>query len=70
MTVDTITLASGRKMPLRGFGLWKVPADKATDIVYNVSKTFCDHVKSGLRREKGYASRRCCTSIEQYAEIQ
>lgn len=36
MTVDTVTLASGHKMPLVGFGLWKVPADKAADIVYNV----------------------------------
>jgi hypothetical protein len=37
MTVKTVTLASGHKMPLVGFGLWKVPADKAADIVYNVS---------------------------------
>lgn len=36
--MDTVTLASGRKMPLVGFGLWKVPADKAADIVYNVSR--------------------------------
>lgn len=34
---DTIMLASGHQMPLVGFGLWKVPADKAADIVYNVS---------------------------------
>lgn len=39
MTNSTVTLASGHKMPLVGFGLWKVPADKAADIVYNVSKT-------------------------------
>jgi len=38
MTVDTVTLASGHKMPLVGFGLWKVPADKASDIVYNAIK--------------------------------
>lgn len=37
MAVDTVTLASGHKMPLVGFGLWKVPGDKAADIVYNVS---------------------------------
>ena len=36
MTSTTVTLASGQKMPLVGFGLWKVPADKASDIVYNV----------------------------------
>jgi len=38
MTVQTVTLASGHKMPLVGFGLWKVPADKAADIVYNAIK--------------------------------
>ncbi|EXJ95890.1 hypothetical protein A1O1_01015 [Capronia coronata CBS 617.96] len=37
-SVDTVTLASGHKMPLVGFGLWKVPADKAADIVYNAIK--------------------------------
>ncbi|KAJ9623851.1 hypothetical protein H2204_011037 [Knufia peltigerae] len=31
-------LASGHQMPLVGFGLWKVPADKAADIVYNAIK--------------------------------
>lgn len=36
MPVDSIRLASGHEMPLVGFGLWKVPADKAADIVYNV----------------------------------
>ncbi|KIW15135.1 hypothetical protein PV08_05180 [Exophiala spinifera] len=35
MGLDTITLASGHQMPLVGFGMWKVPADKAADIVYN-----------------------------------
>ncbi|KIX01905.1 uncharacterized protein Z518_07844 [Rhinocladiella mackenziei CBS 650.93] len=35
---DTVTLASGQKMPLVGFGLWKVPAEKAADIVYNAIK--------------------------------
>lgn len=39
MSLDTVNLASGHKMPLVGFGLWKVPADKAADIVYNVSET-------------------------------
>lgn len=38
MGVETVTLASGHKMPLVGFGLWKVPAEKAADIVYNVSR--------------------------------
>ena len=37
MPTNTVTLASGHEMPLVGFGLWKVPADKAGDIVYNVS---------------------------------
>ena len=37
MTVATVKLASSHQMPLVGFGLWKVPADKAADIVYNVS---------------------------------
>ncbi len=37
MVSDTVTLASGHKMPLVGFGLWKVPGDKAADIVYHVS---------------------------------
>jgi D-xylose reductase len=37
MSHETVTLASGHKMPLVGFGLWKVPADKAADTVYNVS---------------------------------
>ncbi|EXJ81249.1 oxidoreductase [Capronia epimyces CBS 606.96] len=36
--VNTVTLASGHKMPLVGFGLWKVPADKAADTVYNAIK--------------------------------
>merc|ERR1712000_624537 len=38
MSVENVTLASGHKMPLVGFGLWKVPADKAADIVYNAIK--------------------------------
>lgn len=38
MQSDKVTLASGHEMPLIGFGLWKVPADKAADTVYNVSK--------------------------------
>ncbi|KIW77101.1 hypothetical protein Z517_09547 [Fonsecaea pedrosoi CBS 271.37] len=38
MAPDTVTLASGHQMPLVGFGLWKVPADKAADTVYNAIK--------------------------------
>lgn len=37
MATSTVKLASGHEMPLVGFGLWKVPADKAADVVYNVS---------------------------------
>lgn len=37
MGKDTITLASGREMPLVGFGLWKVPRETCADTVYNVS---------------------------------
>jgi hypothetical protein len=36
MAPSTVKLASGYKMPLVGFGLWKVPADQAADTVYNV----------------------------------
>lgn len=32
-----VTLASGREMPLVGFGLWKVPRETAAETVYNVS---------------------------------
>ncbi|KAK3045278.1 hypothetical protein LTS18_014131, partial [Coniosporium uncinatum] len=39
MAGDTVTLASGQKMPLVGFGLWKVPAEGAADTVYNAIKT-------------------------------
>lgn len=39
MGKDTITLASGREMPLVGFGLWKVPRETCADTVYNVSFT-------------------------------
>ncbi|KAK5230004.1 hypothetical protein LTR72_001539 [Exophiala xenobiotica] len=38
MAIDKVTLASGHQMPLVGFGLWKVPADKAADTVYNAIK--------------------------------
>ncbi len=38
MSLDKVTLASGHQMPLVGFGLWKVPADKAADTVYNASE--------------------------------
>jgi diketogulonate reductase-like aldo/keto reductase len=37
MVKSTITLASGKEMPLVGFGLWKVPKETAADTVYNVS---------------------------------
>ena len=36
MTKSTITLASGKEMPLVGFGLWKVPKETVADTVYNV----------------------------------
>ncbi|KAK2031048.1 aldo/keto reductase [Colletotrichum zoysiae] len=39
MGKDTITLASGREMPLVGFGLWKVPRESCADTVYNAIKT-------------------------------
>ncbi|KAF2119599.1 NADP-dependent oxidoreductase domain-containing protein [Lophiotrema nucula] len=38
MVKATITLASGKEMPLVGFGLWKVPAESAADTVYNAIK--------------------------------
>ncbi|VUC37912.1 unnamed protein product [Clonostachys rosea] len=34
----TVKLASGREMPLVGFGLWKVPAETAAETVYNAIK--------------------------------
>lgn len=40
MAKSTITLASGKEMPLVGFGLWKVPKETAADTVYNVSIPF------------------------------
>jgi len=36
---QTIKLASGREMPLVGFGLWKVPKETAAETVYNVSSS-------------------------------
>lgn len=36
MTPSTVELKSGQKMPLVGFGLWKVPIESAADTVYNV----------------------------------
>jgi D-xylose reductase len=36
MAKTTVTLASGREMPLVGFGLWKVPKATAAETVYNV----------------------------------
>lgn len=37
MGKTTVTLASGREMPLVGFGLWKVPRETAAETVFNVS---------------------------------
>lgn len=37
MAKSTIALASGKEMPLVGFGLWKVPKETAANTVYNVS---------------------------------
>lgn len=39
MSPMSIKLASGHSMPLVGFGLWKVPAERAADTVYNVPAT-------------------------------
>ncbi|KAJ2896015.1 NAD(P)H-dependent D-xylose reductase (XR) [Zalerion maritima] len=38
MGKSTITLASGREMPLVGFGLWKVPKEETATTVYNAIK--------------------------------
>ncbi|KUM64053.1 hypothetical protein ACN42_g3024 [Penicillium freii] len=38
MAKSTITIASGKEMPLVGFGLWKVPKETAADTVYNAIK--------------------------------
>ncbi|KAJ5399103.1 hypothetical protein N7465_009592 [Penicillium sp. CMV-2018d] len=38
MPKSTITIASGKEMPLVGFGLWKVPKETAADTVYNAIK--------------------------------
>ncbi|KAF6829469.1 aldo/keto reductase [Colletotrichum musicola] len=39
MAKNSITLASGKEMPLVGFGLWKVPRETCADTVYNAIKT-------------------------------
>lgn len=36
MGKTTVTLASGKEMPLVGFGLWKVPIESTADTVFNV----------------------------------
>lgn len=36
--VATVKLCNGYEMPLVGFGLWKVPAEKTADTVYNAIK--------------------------------
>lgn len=38
MTAISIELGSGHRMPLVGFGLWKVPKETAADTVYNAIK--------------------------------
>ncbi|KAF2247443.1 Aldo/keto reductase [Trematosphaeria pertusa] len=38
MSKETVKLASGKQMPLVGFGLWKVPKESAADTVYNAIK--------------------------------
>ena len=40
MGKTTITLASGKEMPLVGFGLWKVPIESTADTVFSVSDYF------------------------------
>ena len=37
-TPTHVTLASGDKMPMVGFGLWKIPQDQAADAAYNAIK--------------------------------
>jgi hypothetical protein len=44
MAKSTITLASGKEMPLVGFGLWKVPKETAADTVYNVTTNFHHYI--------------------------
>lgn len=34
----TLTLNNGKKMPLVGHGLWKIPNEKVADHVYNAIK--------------------------------
>lgn len=38
-TRETVTLNDGNKMPLVGFGLWKVNNETCADTVYNAIKT-------------------------------
>ncbi|KAK7998233.1 helix-loop-helix DNA-binding domain-containing protein [Apiospora arundinis] len=45
-SVPSIKLASGHKMPLVGFGLWKVPRESCADTVY-------DAIKCGYRHFDG-----------------
>ena len=58
MSKDTVKLASGKQMPLVGFGLWKVPKDTAAETVYNVSITVAPHLQTGqLTSAKGHQIR-------------
>jgi D-xylose reductase len=43
MAQSTVTLASGKEMPLVGFGLWNVPKETAAETVYNVSISTPNH---------------------------
>jgi len=38
MSNHTLTLNNGKKMPLVGHGLWKIPNDKVADHIYNAIK--------------------------------
>ena len=46
MTVPSLTLQpSGDKMPLLGFGTWKVPKDTTADVVYKVLSRLTSHAR-------------------------
>lgn len=56
MGKDTIKLASGKEMPMVGFGCWKVPNDIASDTVYNVRFRISHNSTSTQLRELTEAS--------------